>query len=307
MNTSDSMRDWSDIRLFLAIVDSGSLVAASELLDLTQPTVGRRLAAMEERFGTPLFVRSGRRMQLTDGGTSILESARRMEREMLAIGRSLEVQSTELCGEVIISASEGTGTEWLTPVLLDFHRQYPEILVKVHIDNRPVDLIHREADLALRLGEPSQPDLIAKKLVTIGFGLYASEEYLKNSAPLGQFEDLAQHKLVGLDMSDSRISFELAFPSSKPLPGDYTYLSNSPAAQMSAIQAGFGIGAVSHRWAAMEGDLVRILPDYTAAEIDMWLVTHEELRHSARIRAIFDFISDRVREDQTLFEKGVPD
>ena len=125
MNATDTMRDWADIRLFLAIVDNGSLLAASDSLGLTQPTIGRRLAAMEERFATPLFVRSGRRMQLTDAGNNILESARRMEREMLAIGRSLDAQSSALCGEVTISATEGTGTEWLTPVLLDFHQKYP--------------------------------------------------------------------------------------------------------------------------------------------------------------------------------------
>src|SRR6056297_997080 len=128
MNENHAMRDWADIRLFLAIVDHGSLLAASESLDLTQPTVGRRLAAMEERFATPLFVRSGRRMQLTDSGKAILESARRMEREMLAISRNLDAQSSALRGEVTISATEGTGIEWLTPVLMDFHQQYPEIL-----------------------------------------------------------------------------------------------------------------------------------------------------------------------------------
>ena len=108
MHETNTLRDWADIRLFLAIHDQGSLVGASEALELTQPTVGRRLSAMEERFGTPLFARAGRRMQLTDAGAGILESARRMEREMIAIGLSLEAQSTALHGEVCISATEGT-------------------------------------------------------------------------------------------------------------------------------------------------------------------------------------------------------
>ena len=300
------MRDWADIRLFLAIVDKGSLVAASEHLGLTQPTVGRRLAAMEERFGTPLFVRSGRRMQLTDAGEGILDSARRMEREMLAIGRSLDAQSTELSGEVTISATEGTGTEWLTPVLIDFHRQYPEILVKVQIENRAVDLVHREADIALRLGEPTQPDLIARRLVTVGFGLYASDAYLRDAEPIGSLDDLPRHKFVGLDTSLSKVNFELAFATEAVLGGEYAYLTNSPAAQLAAVRAGFGIAAISHRWAAMAGDLQRVLPDYTSAEVDLWLVTHEELRHSARMRVIFDFIADKVLADKALFETGTP-
>lgn len=306
MHTKDPMRDWADIRLFLAILDHGSLIGAAEHLALTQPTVGRRLAAMEKRFGTSLFVRAGRRMQLTDAGAGILDSARRMEREMLTIERSLEVQSTGLSGEVIVSATEGTGTEWLTPVLLDFHAQYPDIVVKVQIENRAVDIVHREADVALRLGEPTQPDLIAKRLVTVGFGLYASAAYLRNAPPVDSVEDLARHQLVGLDASGTRIDSNLAFPTAQPLPGNYVYLSNSPAAQMSAVRAGFGIGVLSHRWAAMSGGLTRLLPDFNAAEIGLWLVTHEELRHSARIRAIYDFIAARLLADATVFERGLP-
>tara|TARA_R110000823_G_scaffold27609_16_gene80435 strand:- start:4546 stop:5475 length:930 start_codon:yes stop_codon:yes gene_type:complete len=307
MNSKDPLRDWADIRLFLAIVDHGSLVAAAEHLDITQPTVGRRLAAMEKRFGTHLFVRAGRRMQLTDAGASILESAQRMEREMLAIERSIEVQSTELCGEVIVSATEGTGTEWLTPVLLDFHRLYPEIVVKVQIENRAVDLVHREADVALRLGEPMQPDLIGKRLITVGFGLYASPAYLQQAPVLNSLEDLQAHTLVGLDTSSGpRMPASMAFAGADALPGTYVYLTNSPAAQMSAVRAGFGIGVLSHRWAAMTGDLTRIFPEYSAASLDLWLVTHEELRYSARIRAIYDFIAQRVIADRLLFEHGAP-
>ena len=304
MNTKDAMRDWADIRLYLAILDQGSLVAAAETLGLTQPTVGRRLAAMEDRFGTPLFVRAGRRMQLTDAGQGILESARRMEREMLSIERSLEAQSTALRGEVTVSATEGTGTEWLTPVLKDFHREYPEILVNVQIENRTVDLVHREADVALRLGEPVQESVIARQLVTVGFGLYASAAYLDTAPPFKTLEDSIHHDLVGLNTAANRVDAPLSFPSTDPLPGNYVYITNSPAAQMSAVREGFGIGVLSHRWAAMTGGLVRLLPDYSAQEIDLWLVTHEDLRHSARIRALYDFIAARVLQDKTLFETG---
>ncbi len=305
MHGKDPLRDWADIRLFLAILDRGSLVAAAEHLELTQPTVGRRLTAMEERFGTSLFVRAGRRMQLTDAGAAILDSARRMEREMLAIARSLEVQSTALCGEVTISATEGTGTEWLTPVLLDFHASYPEIRLKVQIENRAVDLIRREADIALRLGQPTQPDLIARRLVTVGFGLYASKGYLRRAPALNSLEDLQAHQFVGLQAAGAGMNSPLTFPASVLLQeGNYVYLSNSSAAQLGAVQAGFGVGILSHRWAAIAGKLTRVLPDYTAGAIDLWLVTHEELRHSARIRAVFDFIADRAIADTDLFERG---
>ena len=294
------MRDWADMCLFLAVHDQGSLVAASEVLGLTQPTVGRRLAAMEERFGTPLFVRAGRRMQLTDAGAGILENVRRMESEMLAVGRSLESQSTALRGEVTISATEGTGTEWLAPVLFDFQQLYPDILVKVQIENRAVDLLHREADIALRLGRPSEPSLIARRMTTVGFGLYASAAYIERAGHPATLGDLVDHQMVGLDSLNGTGPFANA----ERLPGNYVYLSNSPAAQMAAVQAGFGIGELSHRWVGMRGGLTRVLPDYTAREIDLWLVSHEELRYSARIRALSDFIADRLVADRAQFESG---
>ncbi len=306
MHGNDPLRDWADIRLFLAILDRGSLVGAAEHLGLTQPTVGRRLSAMENRFGTPLFVRAGRRMQLTDAGKAILDSARRMETEMLAIERNLQAQSTALRGEVTISATEGTGVEWLTPVLRDFHREHPEIVLNVQIESRAVDLIHREADIALRLGQPEQPELIARRLVTVGFGLYASRAYLENAPPLHSPDDLAAHQRVGLRTPGNRENLFESFPFPEPLPGRYTYVSNSPTAQMAAVKAGFGIGLLSHRWATMAGRLIRVLPEYNAASIDLWLVTHEELRYSARIRTTFDFIAERARADAELFARGGP-
>jgi DNA-binding transcriptional LysR family regulator len=304
MHGKNTLRDWADIRLFLAVLDHGSLVGAAEVLELTQPTVGRRLSAMEERFGTPLFVRAGRRMQLTDAGAGILESARRMEREMLAIDLSLEAHSTALVGEVTISATEGTGTEWLTPVLYDFHQLYPQIVIRVQIESRAVDLLHREADLALRLGRPTQPSLIARHLVDVGFGFYASPKYLKQRGTPGSLEELSDHDMVGLDVRYGGMVVDKAFPTEDRLPGNYVYLTNSPAAQLAAVEAGFGIGALSRRWVSMRGGLTPLLPDYTAAKIELWLVSHEELRYSARIRAVSDFIAERLEADRSLFELG---
>ena len=305
MHSSNPMRDWSDIRLFLAILDYGSLVAASEYLSLTQPSVGRRLSAMEDRLGTPLFVRSGRRMQLTDAGNAILESARRMELEMHAIERSVEVQSKGLCGQVTISATEGTGTEWLTPVLYDFHEKYPDIAVNVQIESRTVDLVRREADIALRLGRPTQPDLIARRLVTLGFGCYASPAYLeKTVSPIDTVESLASHKFVALSMTGDPTDQPSAFCGdlkTHVMAGSYVYMTNSPTAQMSAVKAGFGIGVLSHRWVAMEQGLQRVLPGYAPTEAELWLVAHEELRYSSRIRVLADFIAERVMADECLF------
>jgi DNA-binding transcriptional LysR family regulator len=301
MHMKDSMQDWADIRLFLAVLDNGSLIAASEYLGLTQPSVGRRLTAMEERIGAPLFVRSGRRMQLSDAGAAILDSARRMEKEMMAIERSVEVQSKGLCGQVTISATEGTGTEWLTPVLFDFHQLYPDITVSVLIESRAVDLIQREADIALRLGRPTQPDLIARRLVNIGFGLYATQKYLDSAGPVSDIDALDRHQFVVLEPTGVPAKPQGMVAGIGKIVRNPVYVTNSPAAQLSAVRAGFGIGVLSHRWAAMQPALKRVLEDYEPMQVELWLVSHEDLRHSARIRALSDFIAERVIADAELF------
>ena len=297
------MQNWADMRMFLAIVDAGNLVAASEKVGLSQPTLGRRLTAMEKRLDVSLFVRTGRRMQLTDAGQAIVENARRMQREMLAIERSVDTQSHGLTGEVRITATEGTGTEWLAPELVDFHLRYPDILLNVRVETRALDLLHREADIALRLGRPTQPDLIARHLVQVGFGLYAADSYLARKGAPRTMEELADHRLVGIEI-DGKLSMA---PGESGLAEDsqqFAFVSNSPAAQVSAARAGFGIAVLSHRWASMHPELTPVLPDVAMVEVDMWLVTHEELRHSARIRAVSDFLVERVVANRDRFRRG---
>lgn len=304
MNESDELRDWADMRLFLALVDHGTLVAAAEHLGLSQPTLGRRLTALQKRMGTTLFTRDGRRLALTDAGHAIVENARRMQSEMHAIGRALDVESSGLSGTVTISATEGTGTEWLAPELRAFHDQYPDIVLHLLIEARAVDLVRREADVALRIGEPTQPDLIARRLVKIGFGWYASRGWLKRNGPIKNEGDITRGDFVGFarDGQPPSVIPILDAPTESNL--RFTVTSNSMAAQMSAIRAGYGIGVASHRWASMYPEVVNLIPGHNVGSAELWIVTHEELRHSARIRAVFDYLSDRVRAAAETFETG---
>lgn len=294
------------MRLFLALVDHGTLVAAAEHLGLSQPTLGRRLTALQKRMGTTLFTRDGRRLALTDAGHAIVENARRMQSEMLAIGRALDIQSSGLSGTVTISATEGIGTEWLAPELRDFHEHYPDIVLSLLIEARAVDLVRREADIALRMGEPTQPDLIARRLVTIGFGWYASADWARAHGPFESVDDLDGADFVGFSLEGKPPSILPITQLDLDLTARFTVTSNSPAAQMAAVRAGYGVGALSHRWAGMHDNLVNLLPGQNVGGTDLWIVTHEELRHSARIRAVFDYLTDRVRAVSSTFETGEP-
>ncbi|MDJ0652543.1 MAG: LysR family transcriptional regulator [Xanthomonadales bacterium] len=305
MNTKDAINNWSDIALFLAIARSGNLSAAAEQVGMSQPTLGRRLQALEQRLDATLFVRGGRRLQLTDAGNAILESAERMSREMSAIERAVDVHARGLSGDVTITATEGIGTDWLAPELVEFHRQYPDIVLNIKVENRPLDLVHREADIALRLGRPTQPDLIARRLVDVTFGLYGSRQYLESRGSVECIEDLDNHDFISLILPDDTGHVAFSETSVIPVPFGRTVLSsNSPAAQMSAARAGYGLTVVSCRWASMHKEMVRVLPEVDVHRAELWLVTHEELKHSARIRAVSDAIAERVLARKLMFDTG---
>lgn len=299
-----ALSDWGDMALFLAILDAGNLVAAAEVLDLSQPTVGRRLSALESRLGAALFARTGRRMVPTEVATRIEESARKMAREMYAIRRSVAGNTEALQGQVTISANEGTGSEWLVPVLASLQNSYPDIYIDLKIESRAADLVQREADIALRMGRPTQLDLITRKLGTVGFGLYASEAFLERHGPIETVEQLNGKPWVQGRFSRQGTNLIESFFEARDLQCPIVLSTNSPAAQLCAVRSGIGVGAVSHRWASQEANLRRLLPDIDAASIDLWLVTHEDLRHSARIRAVADHIAEAARRDAGLFEDG---
>ncbi|MEM6484467.1 MAG: LysR family transcriptional regulator [Pseudomonadota bacterium] len=297
--------DWSDIAIFLAIYEAGSLVAAADRLAMSQPTVGRRLAALESRMGVQLFARTGRRMVPTDIARAIEENARKMHREMLSIRRSADGAASGLNGQVIISANEGTGSEWLVPVLADLQRAYPDIVIDLRIESRTADLVQREADIALRMGRPKQLDLITRKLATVGFGFYASADYLAARPPIANLSDLSGCKWIWGVFGPGRTDLLGDFLRENQVRFDVAMRTDSPTAQLRAVCEGMGVAVLSHRWATKQRSLSRILPDVAAATFELWLVTHEDLRHSARIRAVADHISAAARRDAHLFEFGV--
>ncbi len=308
MNKMSILRDWSDLALFLAIAEAGTLAAAGQRLGLSQPSVGRKLAALEDKTGVSLFIRSGRRMVLSDTGRTIIDAVRRVERDVLAIEGMIEGQTKGLSGEVVISAAEGLGSEWLAPELVEFQRRHPDIMINVQIENRRVDLLHREADIALRMGRPDEDDLIAQRLANLHFGLYARRGLIENPDSIRAITDLRPYPRVEFSTGRSLISAQRQFAqmvASEPaFDRPPAYVTNSPAAHIAAVRAGLGVGVLSHRWASLYKDLVPVLPKLDLPAVELWIVTHQDLRHSARIRAVKDFIVERVDANRGYFEGG---
>lgn len=297
------MEDWSDYLVCLAIAEAGSLTAAAHQLGVSQPTVTRRLQALEQRFGEPLFDREHGQSRLTSLGQKIVAHAARMREEASAIERAAIAHDQTLSGLVVISASEGIGADWLPRALASFHRLNPGIGIEISIKNHPANLADREADIALRWNGPgTQQSLIGRRGTTVGAGLYASKAYLAAKGSPGKVEDLADHTCVGWSMGDY-----FGWPNNDDgapvLPSHIAFRASSPATHVRGIEAGFGIGVTSHRLALQHNDLQRVLPEFNSS-LDLWVVAHETVRKSARIRAAYDHIIEQMTADSAYFTRG---
>lgn len=289
--------DWSTLRDFIAVAETGSLSQAARRLRLSQPTLSRRIAALEEQLKMQLFQRTPRGLLLTDAGEDVLAGARRVEEEALAIERQAEAAHQTLTGTVRISVTEGLGALWLPARLATFHASHPGVCVEVLVDNRTVNLIRREADIAVRLFRPEQPDLIAKRAGELVMGLYGARSYFERHGKPVTIADLKQHYHVGFDESMGRHQevqrLERCFA-----PERIIHRSSSFIGQLNATLAGIGIGAHDCVFADAQATLERVLPDDFNHVIEIWLVTHADMRRSARIRAVFDFLTEAIGHDR---------
>ncbi len=300
-NDADPL-DWAALRDFLAVVEAGSLSAAARRLGLSQPTLTRRMAALEQRLRTELFRRTPRGLELTEAGEAVVAPARQMEQEARAIEVAITGRDQALAGTVRLSSTEGLAIEWLTPELADFQSRHPAIELQLLVRNDLVDLLRREADIAVRLGRPKQADLVARKLGELEYGLVASSAYLERMGRPRSPEDLATHRGVSFDESllqrgpGAWLEQQLAATR-------IAYRSNSLQVQLAAVAAGLGIGGQVPFVALRRPGIERVLPELSIA-IEVWLVTHAGLRRSARIRAVFDFLVERFEASREELARG---
>tara|TARA_R110002072_G_scaffold5007_4_gene33848 strand:- start:1793 stop:2710 length:918 start_codon:yes stop_codon:yes gene_type:complete len=299
------MIDWSDIPVFLAVHEHGSHTAAARELNVSQPTIGRRISAMEEKLGAPLFLRENGALDLTAFGQTVLDHARRMEDEAGAIARAAVSRDMSLAGPVVFAASEGVGAEWLPRALGGFKRANPDILIEMNIGNQPANLAQRQADIALRWNGPgTQQSLIGRRAVSIGAGLYAAKSYLDARGRPERPGDLVDHDAVEWSVA-TKFTWPPIIDGENALPARITFQANSPNALLSGLVAGFGLGVYTHRMARRQAELERVLPEYETS-LDLWIVTHEDVRRSARIRAAFDYTLAALDADAAHFSHGEP-
>lgn len=278
---------WNDQRVFLAVIEEGSLTGAARRLGLSHPTVRARIAALEATLGTTLFTRSVNGLTPTDHAVDLRAAARSMAAASDLFVRQAAAPSGEAAGIVRISLSEFNGVEVLPPVIAALRCSHPRIRIELALSNASADLLAGEVDIAIRNTQPVQAALIARKVPPIALGLYAAQSYLRRRGGPSCLDDLAAHDLIGPDKSlrDLAVAEQL-LPGFDP--AHFVLRTDSHPAVAAAVRAGVGIGVLQVPVANADATLKRVIPETDVGTLDTWIVTHEDLRNLPRIRAVFD-------------------
>ncbi|MEP9378691.1 LysR family transcriptional regulator [Aquabacter sp. CN5-332] len=293
---------WDLYRTFNAVLREGSLSGAARALGLTQPSVARHMDALEAAVGSALFVRTLRGLSPTDAALELKPFADLLASTSAALLRTAEGRAGEVRGTVRISASEVVGIEHLPPILTRLRQRHPALAIELSLSNALDDLLQRKADIAIRMVQPEQQALVAKRIGTIPVGLHAHRTYLARRGIPESMDDLKGHDLIGYDVETPAIRAVVQrYPALSR--SAFALRVDSDVAQLWAIRAGFGIGICQVPIAASEPDLVRVLPDAFTVDLETWVVMHEDLRSSARCRAVFDAL---VQELTRLIQGEVP-
>ncbi|MBN9428030.1 MAG: LysR family transcriptional regulator [Burkholderiales bacterium] len=278
---------WDLYRTFLAVLQERSLSGAARRLGLTQPTVARHVDALEAAVGADLFVRSQRGLAPTELALDLKPHAQTLAATSAALLRTASGRAGEVRGTVRISASEIVGAELLPPLLADLRRHHPALVFELVLSNEVDDLLSREADIAVRMVQPAQGALVARRLPSIALGMHAHRGYLKRRGTPKSFDELFDHDLVGFDRETPAIRAALADLSGVDR-SVFALRADSDLAQLAALRAGFGIGVCQVPVARRYSELVRVLARDFAIELGMWVVMHEDLKTSLRYRVVFD-------------------
>lgn len=285
--------DWTLMRSFLAVLERGSLLGAARSLGSSQPTLGRHVAELERQLGVALFERTGRGLVPTREALSIVEHARAMDASAEAVGRTLTGQSRALAGSVRITASQMVAAHMLPPMLARLREQEPSIAIEVVSSNAISNLLRREADIAIRMVRPAQSSLVARRIGQAEIGVYAHQDYLRRRGVPRTPADLSRHDLVGFDHDDLIIRTFHAM--GHPIGRDsFGIRSDDHLVLWQALRAGLGVGFAARWLADREPSIQCILPDLPIPALPVWLTVHREIRSSARIRAVFEFLARAI-------------
>lgn len=279
--------DWNQIRAFVETATCGSLSAAARKLGLTQPTLSRQVAAAERQLGVPLFERIGKSIVITESGLALLTPARAMASAADELRVAASGHSESLSGVVVVSAAEAVAAYLLPPVLRELRRTAPALVVEVVTSDELSDLQRREADIALRHMQPTQAELIGRRLRDREAGFYASSGWVRENGRPVDAQDALRCSFVGVDRGDAYLQM-LRNQGLSLDAGNFSCYAQNTLSQWALVQQGMGIGPMMDEIASITPDVVRVLEGVEAFRFPVWIVTHRALRSSRRMRVVFD-------------------
>ncbi|MCB6177313.1 LysR family transcriptional regulator [Rhodobacter sp. Har01] len=289
--------DWDKLRIFHAVADKGSLTHAGEVLHLSQSAVSRQIRGLEESLNVTLFHRHARGLILTEQGELLFDATTQMAKRLDAAAARIRDSEDEVFGELRVTTTTGFGTLWLAPRLARLYEQFPALKIDLMLEERVLDLPMREADVAIRMKEPSQADLIRKRLMQIRMRLYATPEYLAAHGTPELMEDMSQHRLICQHPGTPQVAagaMLVAELMSYEIPS--TLHVNNYFGVLQAVLNHLGIGVLPDYVTEGFPHLVRVLDDVESGEVPVFLAYPEELRHSKRVAAFRDFVMDEIQE-----------
>jgi len=289
--------DWDKLRIFHAVADAGSLTHAGETLHLSQSAVSRQIRALEESLNVILFHRHARGLILTEQGELLFDATRSMSKRLEAASARIRDSADGIYGELRVTTTTGFGTMWLAPRLGRLYEEYPNLKIDLILEERVLDLPMREADVAIRMKEPSQADLIRRKLMDVAMGLYASREYLEIRGTPKTPDDMAPHRIISQSSTSRQVSAGQSWIAPF-LDGEHqSHLTvNNYFGILQATLNGLGIGALPNYVIADFPQLVNVMPNENSRVIPVYLAYPEELRQSKRIAAFRDFINKEITQ-----------
>ena len=287
--------DWDKLRIFHAVADAGSLTHAGDTLHLSQSAVSRQIRALEESFNATLFHRHARGLILTEQGELLFDATKSMNKRLEAASARIKDSEEEVFGELRVTTTTGFGTLWLAPRLPKLYEKYPDLKIDLMLEERVLDLPMREADIAIRMKEPSQADLIRKKLMTVRRRLYATQKYMEQNGTMTVMEDISKHRLICQSLSSAQVAAGSSLVQhllTYDVPSLFTV--NNYFGVLQGVLNNLGIGVLPDYVTEDFPDLVRVMPEVESAEVPVFLAYPEELRQSKRISAFRDFVQDEI-------------
>ena len=293
MNWKTIQFNWNHLRAFLVTAEEGTLSAAARALNVSQPTLGRQVSALEQEIGIALFERIGTRLSLTAAGQELADHARAMAAEATRFALAASGRSQRIEGTVCISAAELISAYLLPPLIERLARAESSLEIELVATNESSDLKRREADIALRANHASQPDLTSCRVCTFSSSLYASSDYLAQAGRPIKPTDMSQHRFIGFDDAGTYMQFlnALGLDLSKD---NFPLRTESHLVQWAMARRGLGIVTALDCVAERHAEMERVLPDLPAIITPMHLVAHRDVLRSRRVGFVYEFLKEEL-------------